>query len=331
MNENEQKILPPENNQSDLANNSDEAAKQAAFSIVKPIRTYERDIAESVRKTNASVTSINVMEQKKKEEQQKKTSAVIVEKTESFAWGTVALVTSIILIIGSLGALGFLFFAYKTKTPTVATPQYSIISTEEFRKIDVTNVSGNTFTKQITENLKERTTNRTLTEIKIVEEIRSTNNEEQTMIEQQISSEQFMNFIAPRAPSSLARAFGGPWIFGFYNGDFAEPFLLANLSSFDNAFDGMIKWEKDMAADLGKIFIEHELTVGTSTEKISPTINSDFEDLVIKSKNVRALKDSRDNIVLLYSFLNDKYIVITTNDAVFKEVLNRFLTSKLVR
>lgn len=327
MNENEQKILSSNTGE---VGAGDVDAKQAAFAIVKPIRTFERDVAESIRKTNASVASINVMEQKRKEEVQKKTSEVIVEKTEAFAWGTVALITSIVLIIGAAGAIGFLFFAYKTKTPTVATPQYSIISTEQMRKVDVTNVSGDTFVKQIVENLKDRTADRSLTEIKIVEEIRT--GTEQAVTEQQISSERFMTFMAPRAPSSLSRAFGGPWIFGFYNGDFAEPFVLANLSSFDNAFDGMIKWEKDMAADLQKIFLEHELTVGTSTEKISPTdINGDFEDMVIKSKNVRVLKDNRGNIILLYSFLNDKYIVITTNDNVFREVLNRFLTSKLVR
>ena len=94
----------------------------------------------------------------------------------------------------------------------------------------------------------------------------------------------------------------------------------------------MIRWEKDMAADLRKIFIEQKITTGTSTQNISSiNLNSNFEDLVIKSKNVRALRDGRGNIVLLYSFLNEEYIVITTNDDTFREVLNRFLTSKLVR
>ena len=206
MNENEQKILSGDNDDSAAK----QAEKQAAFAIVKPLRTYERDIAESIREKNASVTSINVMEQKKREENKTPT---VVEKAEGFAWGSVALLTSILLIVAAAGAAGFIFFAYKDKTVPVTTPQYSVISTDEMRTIDVTNKNRAEIIESLSVSLKNRKADLSLTELKIVETL--TFNEEVGPEERQISSEQFISTMGPSAPDSLARAFVGPWIFSF--------------------------------------------------------------------------------------------------------------------
>jgi hypothetical protein len=326
MDESEQKKLSPDDA---------EKEKQAAFSIVKPLQTYERDIAESIRKTNASVASINVMEQKKKAEEKERPAHTLSDTTQKVAWGGVATLTSILLILAAVGVLGWLYYAYESKPPIVTTPEYSVISTDQLKKVDATDAGRDKLIKILTENLKEgnSSTDQSLTEIKLTEKVIPKNSAPETPPEEkQITSEQFISLLGGSAPASLARAFEGPWIFGFYKTDHAEPFILANISSFDNAFDGMIRWEKSMADDLEKVFLEYEGANGTSTEKIVPDISGkSFEDLVIKSKNARVLKNARNETVLLYSFLSEKYILITVNENVFKEVLNRFLTSKLVR
>lgn len=321
MEDNEQKKLSPEDA---------EKEKQAAFAIVKPLQTYDRDIAESIRKTNASVASINVMEQKKKAEKPERTLG---DRAQKVAWGGVATLTSIVLLLSAVGIFGFLYYAYKSKPPIVTTPEYSVISTDQLRKVDATDAGRDKLIKILVDNLKEggasANAENSLTEIKLTEKVPVKNSGgENTTEEKQISSSQFMSLLAGSAPATLARAFGGPWIFGFYKTDHAEPFILANISSFDNAFDGMIKWEGTMSKDLEKVFLEYES--GDETATIG-TLNNSFEDEIIKSKNVRALKNTRGETVLLYSFLSDNYVLITVNNTVFKEVLSRFLTSKLVR
>ena len=335
-----------------------EKAKIATYAIIKPLRTYEGDIAESIRKNDTSVASVNLAEQKKKEEQ--KAAGFTSEKREAFAWNGVISLVSIVLIVGAIGVLGFLYLAQKNKTPDVVVPQYSIITTDKTNKIDATAALATKdrakIIKLISDNLETENVAGSFGEIKF----------------DQISSEQFMSLLAKTAPSSFSRALGGPWLFGFYNAGTgesrAEPFVLLGVDSFDNAFDGMLRWEAGMGGDLREIFIKQnqvvlqnqniESAVGTSTgsgvgtgatststgtgtgttsEKIilatpqTSELQNSFEDLIIKSKNARVLKDTAGNVVLLYSFLNDKYLLITTNEQIFKEVFGRFSVSRLVR
>ena len=79
-----------------------------------------------------------------------------------------------------------------------------------------------------------------------------------------------------------------------------------------------------MRADLSQIF-----NIGNMTLVAEP--DRPFEDRIIRNKDVRVMKDSAGNIVLLYGFLDQKNLVITTNEQTFQEILNRFFASHIVR
>lgn len=308
-----------------------EKEKQAAFSIIKPIQTFERDVAESIRKTDASVASINIAEQKKKAEE--RSSGTAVQTTERIAFNGVYLLVSIVLIVGTIGVLGILYFIYQSKAPVVSVTEIPLISINNSRSVDVSSFNRDQLVQAISNNLQPEAEG-SFTEIKLVEKVAAGGEvgDEARGELRKISAEKFISTIGESAPASLARALGTEWLFGFYSrGGRAEPFVLNSINSFDNTFDGMLQWESKMATDL-KSFLEYQRTIGTSTEIFRPnTTGKSFEDVVIRSKNVRVLKDADNEVVLLYSFLSDKYIVVTTSEQSFREILTRFLASNVVR
>lgn len=301
-------------------------------SIVKPIRTFERDIAESIRSKGASTASINLAEQERVQkvagfgQNTEREAALGAQKRERVARSGLLFIASVVLIIAAAGILLTVFVLFKEKAPPAVPPQYSTISAEKIKEIDVTGATREELISLLRGGLKDRTELGSLTEIKLTEAVGGVER-------RQISAEKFFSILAGSAPSSLSRALGGKWTFGFQSGTRAEPFILTGVASFDNAYDGMLRWEALAASDLREIFLEYERSVGTTTSErvVAPQLKNSFEDLVVKSKNTRVLRDVNGNIALLYSFLNEEYLVITTNENVFKEILNRFLSSRLVR
>ena len=53
-----------------------------------------------------------------------------------------------------------------------------------------------------------------------------------------------------------------------------------------------------------------------------------FQDVVIRNKEARVLKNSDGLIILLYAFLDPNTIVITTNEYTFIEVLTRYASQR---
>jgi hypothetical protein len=168
-----------------------------------------------------------------------------------------------------------------------------------------------------------------------------------------INSKELFTVLNTEAPESLLRSFGNTFMLGMYKMDSSEPFLLIELSSFANAFDGMLKWEKTINKDLGSIFSNRSISITSHTTEIpeSPitstttlktvsetrVVNSDllgisvFEDITFKNKDARVLKNTRGETILLYSFLDPKTVLITSSEKVLHEIINKLISEKLVR
>lgn len=295
---------------------SENADKQELYSIVKPLRTYERDIAETIRNKNESVASINLAAQKKQIETGEKKPTK--EKVEKVAGKSLTLIISFIMILSGLVFAFWLFYFFSMRQPTpttVATP--SIITTDEKEILEVSSISAETLLERINGIYRGQFGTSRLIDIEI--------KESSIMESRKISAERFFGIIAPGAPTSLARALGPDFVFGFKNSEPKEFFILTKVSSFNNSFDGMLRWERSMKNDLEKIFPMPELIFSVN----EPSRN--FEDLIIRNKDTRVLKDDFGNITLVYSFLDQENLLITTSESIFSEVLNRFFASKTAR
>lgn len=312
------KLAPPPTVISSLSDESQlTPEKKELYSIVKPLRTYERDVAETIRNKNESVTSVKIAAEVKKVEQIKK-GEVTVERVERASKKGLIFVISLVLILSGLGIGGLVFNFFANRPAPVVQEPLAIITTNTKQTLDITNKNPEEIIRLIQNLLEQTGTENNLSRIDLAENISGDT--------KNISPQRFFELFAESAPSALGRALGTELVFGFQTVGKNEPFIFTNISSFDNAYDGMIRFEQNIAKDFGPIFIKSGTILTNST-----STTARFEDLVIRSKDTRVLKDAFGNVILIYSFLDTKTLVITTNETTFRELLTRFFSSQIVR
>jgi hypothetical protein len=94
----------------------------------------------------------------------------------------------------------------------------------------------------------------------------------------------------------------------------------------------MFRWEPMMIRDLQNIFLR-------PTDRVSPplytigtsSVGYKFEDAILQNKEIRAVRDLKGNVVLLYAFLDTKTILITSDETTLKEVSARLIKAQFVR
>ena len=224
-----------------------------------------------------------------------------------------------VLAVAGLSIAGLIYYFASNRPPPIVPVIPSIISTNEKRTLAITGLSADDALDKIRLAMENPGKEADLVQIELTEGPAEN--------KLGVSAQRFFELFAIGAPPTLGRAFGDRWVFGFQSaGSTSAPFIFVSVDSFDNAFDGMLRWEKAVKENLGPIFLKPETV---TADKIPDNI--DFEDLIIRSKDTRILKDNSGTIVLLYSFLDPKNLVITTNERTFQELLNRFFSSRVVR
>ncbi len=96
--------------------------------------------------------------------------------------------------------------------------------------------------------------------------------------------------------------------------------MVFKTSSYETSFAGMLKWEETLQQDLTP-FLHASTTPGTTT----------FQDVVIRNKDVRVLKDTTGKAAILYSFPSKDTLVITTDEETFKEIIGRLAPTQFVQ
>ncbi len=285
--------------------------KKELYALVKPVRTYERDIAEAIRTKNESVASVNIAAQKKREEKGETRPA----KMENAAGKGLSILISVVLLVSAAGIFALVYYFYSHRPAPIIATELSILATDEKQVIDITGKSAVDVLVSVANEIQKPIQVGKLTRIELTENSES------------ISIKKFFELFSANAPATLVRAIGPQWIFGSNNAGTNEPFIFVSVNSFNTAFDGMHQWEKTLAKNLGPIFIKE----GTIIPETNTITGTNFTDVVILNKDARALKDNNGNIVLLYSFLDQKNLLITSNEKTFREILNRFFASQIVR
>ncbi len=310
-----------------------------------PIRTYKNDVAEAIRAKESSIVSIQMAEKKRQERERGDESEPILNLQ------TILIVLGIILLLAGGVAIGGLYFyaGYnKNKTPQIVLPK-SIIIFDKEKEIN-TNGWNREKVTQIINGLKtEFLDPNTVENLSLVTSVGTTNSK--TNIRDIFSN------LNTQTDPALLRSFDKDYMLGFSAGTPNKPFLIIQTSLYENAFAGMLAWEKTMVKDLSPIFGETKTTpvapavtfdnltatTSSSTKKttsssasqtaiLSPVSQSViFTDLVVSNKDTRVAKDQNGQTILLYSFLDQNTLVITPDENTFKQILDKFIASKLVK
>ncbi len=274
-----------------------------------PIRTYQSDVADAIKRNNTSMIQIALAEAKKKERD--------LNSPEYSSKKNVALlVGGILFLLLGLGVGGF-FALRSTPKPVEVTTEIPIILTDSEKEIDITDLTRNEIVTIIQgEKTKQAGIVGRIETEKIVYEI-------EPSTRANVRASDFMESLGTQIPQELARSFGDKFVFGFHSLQKKEPFLILKTNSYQNTFAGMLEWESNMVYDLQGIFLN--TTLQTSSNK------ENFNDEVLANKDARVVRDEDGKIIFLYAFIDKETLLITTNTLSVKEISERIRAAKLVR
>ena len=99
-------------------------------------------------------------------------------------------------------------------------------------------------------------------------------------------------------------------VIGGYRG---EPWMAFSITDLSTSFGGMLDWEKTISSDLSPWF-------GPTISQTRTGVLTNFTDQVIEKIDVRVLKDSSGNEKIVYGFINQNKLLITTNSTAFLNI-----------
>ncbi len=306
-----------------------DAPERTQFIFQKPLRTFRGDIADALKSQNMSVARIAIAEKVKKEKITRDQSQGITPPS-SVKKNILIFLLSIILVAGGAYLLYVFYYLPRsggTVLPALEVPSIVMPDTQKEISLDAN------ATKPFVELLRKEEGAAALPQNSIVHFYITRG---QGSAKKTIDSREFLSLLHVNAPDQYLRTLDSDFMFGVHGFNGNNPFIVLRTGLYQSAFAGMLKWEETLADDLNPLFSK---APGTATAALAPAESTaellaarkPFVDLVIKNKDVRALTNQYDRIVLLYTFLDKETILITTNEFTLKEVLDRITNRRLVR
>jgi len=281
---------------------------------IKNIRTYKSDAEEAVKKNNTSVIDIAVAESKRKENTPVEYPK---EKTgRGFLWTSI-----IIIVVAFLIAAGAYYFwvlvpnSTSSKPVAEATVYPSLIISQKTQTISIDPKNSFPSVASGIENNSSAPVGSIVNFIPVEQDGVSI-----------ASSTDFFALIGIQVPTQVAIALDGQYMLGAFVSNPNHPFIILGLSSFENAFAGMLSWEKTMRGGFGGF-----ITIDHSNEPVVPTIMETFTDKTIQNQDVRELLNASSSPILMYTFVGTTKLVIATDENTLSSVIADINTTNSVR
>ncbi len=277
---------------------------------IKPLRTFKSDAEEAVKYQNVSTIDIAVAEQKRREARNK------VEVTEKKPASPGVFVLVAILVIVLIGG-GWYYWFISSQDSVEAVPIPPTVKTI------VPSTKGSAVYLEPNSNplilisSKLEASNAGLGNIYTIVPTNSATSTVFAPIAQV--------FRMTKMPDRLKRSLSDTYMIGTYTYDANSPFIIVKNTFFQNAFSGMLDWEKTMRADLLPLIqVAHPDETATAT-------STTFADTVVSNVDTRALKNDAGDPILLYAFADKDTIVIATNTSALKYILDRLLSVRTIQ
>lgn len=301
----------------DIPENAPVVAAPVSNEIHKPIvRTYKSDVEETIQTGHVSSINIALAENKKMMGQMK--NEELFEKKNKLNKNI--LIISLVLLVGG-GAVFLVPYLLvqnqygPKKAPVETVSSKSIITVDTEEKINTKDLN----LARVASTLKERV-DQSSTKLGQIKNIYLT--EGDGVNEKLITSDKFMSLIGSNMPSEVQRTLKPQYMFGMYNFNGNQRFLILKVGSYDTTFSGMLKWETNLWSDFKELFELKSSTDTTGSSSFGLEIKK-FQDATFDNKDCRVIKDDSGNIIFLYSIIDENTIVITTSTDTLKEIINR--------
>ncbi|MEX2014088.1 MAG: hypothetical protein WD896_01910 [Parcubacteria group bacterium] len=279
---------------------------------LRQIRTFQGDVAEALHKQEGSLVSIQQAEHERGRTQPGANTSQ--ESSNTKAETFFLFLGSLVLFgLGTLGAwYGYHEFVRRTAIPIPAAPANRFVAIDSEITVNVRTSSRESLTNAIFEATRGTAMGQ-LRHIVLIKE----------SVEKQVSYlpvNEFLQTLETRAPANLVRAFDPLFMLGAYG---ESVFIIIKLSSFENAFAGMLAWEKDLPRDIGPLLATAPFLRNLTPENI-------FTDITDRNKDARLLALGNETI-MLYSFFDNDMLVITDEIGTLRTVIERLTREKLSR
>lgn len=236
-----------------------------------------------------------------------------------------ALVSFVLVVIG-VGALAATLYLNREESAPLEPLQIdTLVFAEASQEIPVQTVSGNALLGLLTTRVNDlQTPLNAFVSLKLTTPTEIGEARE-------ITTQEFFEKAKTSATPALIRAFHPKFMLGVHALSGKQPFLIFKTSFYENAFAGMLDWELTISEDLAPLFGSATLSA-TSKESTVPSVNGSlFRDRLIDNKDTRVLVDASGQIRLIYSFIDSRTLIITTNRETFIEVASRLNSTRTKR
>ena len=319
---------------------------------VKPIiRTYKSDMEETIQAGHLSSINMAISEStrmiKQVKEDEHALKKVKINKN--------IVVISLVLIVGGAAALLIPYAlvqkqtAPKAANPANAISDQSVMTTDLEETINLQDINANGIDLTLNQRVNESST--ALGQVKDIILTQGSGASEAP-----ITSTEFLSLINADVPPEIARNLLPQYMFGMYNYNGNQEFLILKVNSYDTTFSGMLSWETDLWQNFKNLFGLSDTDASavstvtdTSTTSVSASDTSadtqdsndgnqstfgidvkKFQDAEFDNKDCRVVKDANGNIVFLYSIIDANTIVIATSVDTLKEIVSRIASTDTV-
>jgi hypothetical protein len=280
------------------------------YDKLKPLRTYQGDVSNAIHKTKASVVSIAVAEENRRSRNLPEIESDSGIKNKFFIYGGVSLFVLGIIIVSI-----FYFLSSQNGVKQVV-QNNALLNYDSEIKVSVGGISRDTLIQDFL--AQEKSFNLPANSVLYFDTIYTIGTTTSASDVQTV-----LQTLAPQIPADLLRNLSTDYMFGVYSFDKNQPFIVLTVDDYGAGFSGMLKWESTMVSELGSIF--------NIASNGSPIGGYAFSDESLNNKNLRIVQNSSRQTVLLYSFINNSTIIITSNENTFNALLNKYLTGKMVK
>lgn len=305
-----------------------EQLREQSDSPLHPLRTYKTDAEESVKHNRTSLVTMAAAEESRRT-REAQTALVPQSPRAPFPWKRLLIGTLTALFI--VGGCAAAFYIY-VGPPPVDTPTSvqasNILYVDESVEQSLVNLDHLALVTKLAE-LRDQT----VLSLGLVREVYFTLPDEAASGAQAgetkrlATTQEVLSRLAPNMPQELLRTLLPEFILGVHVFDNNQGLLVIRSENYQQAFSGMLAWETSMRSDLLPFIdrrprpkLPNEATNSTTTPRV---IASSFVDRVVRNLDARVLYNDAGDIVLLYSFIDQQTIAITTNENTLFEIASR--------
>ncbi len=300
---------------------------------LSPIRTFETDASELIEQQKHSLYSIQQAERDRKRNE----NAATVQNKKVFGDGTgknsIMILISAFLFVVGLGAIMYYMLLRDQQDIIPAAQIDSLLPSQS----EVTIQSGKRI-GDVPATLAQYAKTTTVSGSDIENVVITIDGE-------RADTSQVLQSMSAEVPPALLRALNSTgYMIGAAKRNDLSMFFVAKVESYDNAFANILRWETLGLTDLFKSIIVKSssapipaVVVASSTPAASSTVPATstvpaapiqattplvFRDALIQNRDVRLVRNSAGNALVVYGFYNKEYLVIGSDESAFADAIN---------